>query len=126
MLKRKAKIFRFAKGFYGRRKNCWVQAVRSVHKAWQYAYIGRKLKKRDFRSQWILQINAAARAHGLTYSVLMSALPATGMQLNRKVLAELAGTEPYTFHAVVEAVKLVAPGRVGDNAARAARDAELR
>ena len=125
MLKRKAKIFKAARGFYGRRKNCWTQAVRSVHKAWQYAYIGRKLKKRDFRSQWIMQINAAARAHGLSYSIFMQALPATGMQMNRKVLAELAGTEPATFRAIAEAVKLVGAGRAG-GVTRGSNSNELR
>lgn len=118
MLKRKAKIFKAAKGFYGRRKNCWTQAVRAVHRAWQYAYIGRKLKKRDFRSTWIQQINAACRQHGLGYSTLMRHLPFTGMNLNRKVLADLAVTEPYSFKAVVEAAKL--------QAASANKAAELR
>jgi large subunit ribosomal protein L20 len=106
MLKRKAKIFKAAKGFFGRRKNCWTIAVRAVHRAWQFAYIGRKQKKRDFRSTWIQQINAGARQHGLGYSGLMRLLPHTGVSLNRKVLAELATTEPYSFKAVVEAAKL--------------------
>ena len=106
MLKRKQKIFKAAKGFFGRRKNCWTIAVRAVHRAWQYAYIGRKHKKREFKSTWIQQINAGARQHGLGYSGLMRLLPFTGMNLNRKVLAELAGTEPYSFKAVVEAAKM--------------------
>ena len=108
MKTKKIKIFAAARGFYGRRKNCWVQAVRSVHKAWQYAYIGRKLKKRDFRTQWIMQINAGARLCGFTYSSLIRWMPAAGMIMNRKVLADLARTEPYTFRAVVEAARLAA------------------
>lgn len=106
MLKRKEKIFKAAKGFFGRRKNCWTIAVRAVHRAWQFAYIGRKHKKREFKSNWIQQINAGARQHGLGYSALMRVLPFTGMNLNRKVLADLAVTEPYSFKAVVEAVKM--------------------
>jgi large subunit ribosomal protein L20 len=130
VLPRKAKIFKAAKGFRGRRKNCWTQAVRSVHKAWQYAYIGRKLKKRDFRAAWIQSINAAVRGHGLRYSWFMKWLPRTGMELNRKVLSDIAATEPYSFKAVVEAVRLVA-AQAGDTAGavgagRAPRAPELR
>lgn len=108
MLKRKAKIFKAARGFFGRRKNCWTIAVRAVHKAWQYAYIGRKQRKREFRSQWIQRINAASRQHGLGYSALMKYLPLTGIGLNRKVMSELAVTEPYSFKALVEAARTLA------------------
>ena len=125
MKAKKVKIFAAARGFYGRRKNCWVQAVRSVHKAWQYAYIGRKLKKRDFRAQWIQQINAAVRVAGLSYSAFVTGLARTGVAMNRKVLADLAVTEPYSFRAVVEAVKLVG-GRRGVGAATVQPGAELR
>lgn len=102
---KKRKIFEAAKGFFGRKKNCYTIAVRTVHRAWQFAYIGRKQRKRLFRTNWIQQINAGARQHGLGYSSLMRALPLTGIALNRKVLAELAGTEPYSFKAVVEAAR---------------------
>jgi large subunit ribosomal protein L20 len=103
---KKAKIFAAAVGFYGRRKNCFRTAVRAVHKSWQYAYIGRKLKKRDMRALWIQQINAGARLHGLSYAKLMRGLEASSIELNRKSLANLAATEPYSFKAVVEAAKL--------------------
>ena len=108
MKAKKRKVFEAAKGFFGRRKNCWTIAVRAVHRAWQFAYIGRKHKKREFKANWIQQINAAVRQHGLGYSAFMRALPLTGMALNRKVLADLAITEPYSFKAVVEAAKLQA------------------
>ena len=103
MKHKKAKIFAASRGFFGRRKNCWTIAVRAVHKAWRYAYIGRKLKKRDARSTWITQINAGARAHGCTYARLIRGLARAGVGLNRKVLAALAATEPYSFRAVVAA-----------------------
>jgi len=106
---KKAKIFAAARGYFGRRKNCWVVAVRAVHKGWQKAYIGRKLKKRDFRSAWIANINAAARLHGVSYAKLMHASAVAGLALNRKVMADLAGTEPQSFRAVVEAAKAAAP-----------------
>ena len=108
MKTKKVKIFAAARGFYGRRSN-WAQATRNVHKAWLYAYIGRKLNKRHFRTQWIQQINAATRLHGFTYSLLMRWLPVAGITMNRKVLSDLARTEPYTFKAVVEAARLVVP-----------------
>lgn len=106
---KKLKIFQAARGYFGRRKNCWAIAVRAVHKGWEKAFIGRKLKKREFRAQWIQQINAGARQHGVCYSKLMKAMPVAGIQLNRKVLADIAGTEPYSFRAVIEAAKLAVP-----------------
>ena len=112
MLKRKAKIFARAAGFRGRRSNCWAIAVRAVHRAWQAGYIGRKLRKRSYRSLWIQNINAGARLHGTTYSALLRALPAGGFALNRKVLADLAASEPLSFAAVCAAVKHVAPPQV--------------
>jgi len=108
---KKMKIFAAARGFYGRRKNCWATAVRAVHKAWQYAYVGRRLKKREFRTTWIQQINAGAREHGLTYASLMKWLPVLGVNLNRKSLAALAATEPFAFRAIAEMVRArVLPG----------------
>jgi large subunit ribosomal protein L20 len=106
MKPKKAKIFAYVKGFNGRRKNCWTVAIRAAHKAWQYAYKGRKMKKRDFRSHWIQQINAATRQHGQSYSEFMKFLPLTGLILNRKVLANLAVSEPMTFQSIVEATKI--------------------
>lgn len=101
----KRKIFGFAKGFYGRQKNCWTIAIRAVHRAWQKAYIGRKHRKRDFRADWIQKINAATRQFGLPYSQFVRYLPAAGVDLNRKVLSDLAVTEPYSFKALVEIAK---------------------
>lgn len=108
MKTKKEKIFAASKGFYGRRKNCWTIAVRAVHKAWQYAYIGRKLKKRDMRSTWIQQINAGARQHGFSYSKLVRGLALANTDLSRKSLAALASTEPYTFQALVETARMAA------------------
>jgi large subunit ribosomal protein L20 len=102
MKAKKEKVFAFAKGFWGRRKNCWTLAARAVDRAFQVAYTGRKLKKREFRARWIGQINAGVRAHGLNYSAFVRLAPAAGIVMNRKVLANLAATEPYTFKAVVE------------------------
>ena len=105
MKAKKSKIFAAARGFFGRRKNCWAIAVRAVHKAWRYAYIGRKLKARDARAGWISAINAGARLHGCTYARLIRGAARAGLGLNRKVLAGLAATEPYSFRAVVLAAQ---------------------
>ncbi|MGF1534735.1 MAG: 50S ribosomal protein L20 [Bernardetiaceae bacterium] len=102
---RRKKMMQHAKGFFGRRKNVWTVAKNAVEKSWQYAYVGRKLKKRDFRSLWIQRINAGARQHGLSYSVLMGNLKKAGIELNRKALADLAMNHPETFKAIVEKVK---------------------
>ncbi len=109
MRARKAKIFEAARGFYGRRKNCFTIAIRAVHRAWATAYVGRKLKKRQFKTAWIQQINAATRLHGLPYSVFMYYLLRAGITVNRKVLADLATSEPYSFRSLVEAVSLARP-----------------
>lgn len=102
---RRKKILKLAKGYYGRRKNVWTVAKNAVEKALVYAYIGRKQKKRNFRALWIQRINAAARQEGVSYSVLMGKINAAGIQLNRKVLADLAMNHPEAFKAVVEKVK---------------------
>ncbi|MGJ8661568.1 MAG: 50S ribosomal protein L20, partial [Bacteroidota bacterium] len=94
-----------AKGYFGRRKNVWTVAKKAVEKGMLYAYEGRKQKKRNFRSLWIMRINAGARMHGMSYSQFMGALNKSGMELNRKVLADLALNSPEAFKAVVEAVK---------------------
>lgn len=94
-----------AKGYYGRRKNVWTVAKNAVEKGWQYAYTGRKQKKRNFRALWITRINAGARQHGMSYSQFMGLINKSEMELNRKVLADLAMNHPDAFKAVVEAVK---------------------
>lgn len=102
---RRKKILKLAKGYYGRRKNVWTVAKNAVEKALVYAYRDRKAKKRDFRGLWIQRINAGARQHGLSYSAFMGALNKSGIELNRKVLADLAMNHPEAFRAVVEQVK---------------------
>ncbi|MEM9599601.1 MAG: 50S ribosomal protein L20 [Pseudomonadota bacterium] len=102
---RHKKVLAQAKGYRGRRKNTFRIANQAVEKAGQYAYIGRKLKKRQFRSLWIQRINAAARAEGLTYGRFMEGLKNAGIDLDRKVLADMAGNEPDAFKALVETAK---------------------
>ncbi len=94
-----------AKGYFGRRKNVWTVAKNAVEKALGYAYRDRRAKKRNFRALWIARINAGARLHGLSYSQLMGKLHANNVELNRKVLADLAMNHPEAFKAVVEKVK---------------------
>lgn len=102
---RRKKILKRAKGFFGRRKNVWTVAKNAVEKAGVYAYSGRKQKKRNYRALWIQRINAGARLHGLSYSKLMGQLAKKDIELNRKVLADLAMNHPEAFKAVVDAVK---------------------
>jgi large subunit ribosomal protein L20 len=94
-----------AKGFFGRRKNVWTVSKNAVEKAMLYAYRGRKHKKRNFRSLWIQRINAGARLHGMSYSALMGKLHANEIELNRKVLADLAMNHPEAFKAIIDRVK---------------------
>lgn len=94
-----------AKGFFGRRKNVWTVAKNAVDKAWGYAYVGRKLKKRAYRRLWIARINAGARLNGTTYSKLMHKLASNNVELNRKALADLAMNHPDTFKAVIDSAK---------------------
>lgn len=91
---RRKKIMKQAKGFFGRRKNVWTVAKNAVEKAMQYAYRGRKEKKRNFRSLWITRINAGCREHGVSYSKFMGDLKRNNIELNRKVLADLAMNHP--------------------------------
>ncbi|MEM7192597.1 MAG: 50S ribosomal protein L20 [Pseudomonadota bacterium] len=100
---RHRKVIKQAKGYYGRRKNTIRIAKQAVEKAGQYAYRDRKVKKRTFRSLWIQRINAAARLHGSTYGQLMDGLNKAGIELDRKVLADIAVREPQTFQGLVEA-----------------------
>ncbi len=102
---RRKKILKQAKGFYGRRKSNLTQAKEAVDRAGQYSYEHRKLKKREFRKLWIARINAAARLNGLSYSVLIAALKKANIELNRKVLADLAMNEPSAFAEVVKVAK---------------------
>lgn len=96
---------KLAKGNFGSRGNVWTVAKNTVEKGLQYAYAHRQLKKRTFRSLWIMRINAAVRAQGMTYSQFIGKLNAKGIVLNRKVLADLAMSEPKAFEAIVNAVK---------------------
>jgi large subunit ribosomal protein L20 len=102
---RRKKIMRLAKGYYGRRKNVWTVAKNAVEKGLTYAYRDRKVKKREFRALWIQRINAGAREHGLSYSQLMGGLKKAGIELNRKVLADLALNHPAAFKGIVEKAK---------------------
>ncbi|MBL0316227.1 MAG: 50S ribosomal protein L20 [Flavobacteriales bacterium] len=102
---RRKKIMKLAKGYFGSRKNVWTVAKNSVEKALTYAYVGRKLKKRNFRSLWIARINAGVRPYGMSYSEFMGKIHKNGIELNRKVLADLAMNHPDAFKAVVEKVK---------------------
>ena len=102
---RRKKVIKAAKGYFGRRKNVHTVAKNAVEKAMQYAYIGRKQKKRNFRSLWIQRINAGVREHGMSYSTFMGGISKKGIALNRKVLADLAMNHPDAFKAVVDKVK---------------------
>ena len=102
---RRKKVLKLAKGNFGSRGNVWTVAKNTVEKGLQYAYAHRQLKKRTFRSLWIMRINAAVRAQGMTYSQFIGKLNAKGIALNRKVLADLAMNEPKAYDAIVKADK---------------------
>jgi large subunit ribosomal protein L20 len=102
---RRKKILKQAKGFYGKRKNVLTVAKNVVEKGMTYMFVGRKGKKREYRSLWIARINAAVRAEGLTYSEFINRLQKKGVQLDRKVLADLAMNNPETFKNLVDSVK---------------------
>jgi large subunit ribosomal protein L20 len=99
------KVYKAAKGFYGRRKNTIRAAKAAVDKAGQYAFAGRKLKKRTFRALWIQRINAAVRPFGMTYSRFIDGLAKSGVVVDRKVLSDLAINEPAAFQAIAEKAK---------------------
>ena len=103
--KRRKKILKQAKGYFGRRKNVWTIAKNAVEKGLSYAYRDRKNKKRTFRALWITRINAGARLHGLTYAELMGKLKSNNIDINRKVLADLAMNNPEAFTEIVNKVK---------------------
>jgi large subunit ribosomal protein L20 len=102
---RRKKILKQAKGFYGKRKNVYTVAKNVVEKGMTYSYVGRKLKKREYRRLWIARINAAVREEGLTYSQFMNLLNTKNIGLDRKVLADLAMSNPESFKALIAQVK---------------------
>jgi large subunit ribosomal protein L20 len=102
---RRKRILDQAKGFYGKRKNVYTVAKNVVEKGMTYKFVGRKLKKREYRTLWIARINAAVRAEGMTYSVFINKCGKAGITLNRKALADLAMNEQETFMAILNKVK---------------------
>ncbi len=102
---RRKKMMKHAKGYFGRRKNVWTVSKNAIEKGWQYAYRDRKAKKREFRRLWIQRINAGSRLHGMSYSAFMGKLKAANIDLNRKVLADLAMNHPEAFKAIADKVK---------------------
>ncbi len=103
--KRRKKVLKLAKGYYGAKSKLFKTAKEAVMKSGQYAYIGRKQRKRDFRRLWIARINAAAKQNGMNYSTFMNGLKKAGVTLNRKMLAELAVSDAAAFTALVEKAK---------------------
>lgn len=101
-LKKRRKIMRLAKGYFGSKSRSYRIAREAVMKSQMYAFIGRRRKKRDFRKLWIARINAAARMNGLSYSRFMCGLKKSGIDLNRKILADIAVNDPKTFKTLVE------------------------
>ncbi|MDZ4669218.1 MAG: 50S ribosomal protein L20 [bacterium] len=102
---RRKKLLKLAKGYWGKRKNVLTIAKHTIDKGLGYAYRDRKTKKRNFRSLWIIRINAGARLHGYSYSQFMNLVHKKGLGLNRKVLADMAMNHPETFEAIVNSVK---------------------
>jgi large subunit ribosomal protein L20 len=103
--RRRNRVLQVASGFRSGRRKIWRRAVEAVHHAWMHAYRGRKQKKRDMRRLWIVRINAAARPYGLSYSRFIHALERSGIELDRRALAELAITDPPAFEQVVVSAK---------------------
>ncbi len=99
---RRKKMLKLAKGYWGRRKNVWTIAKNHIEKGLLHAYVGRKLKKREYRGIWIVRINAAARINGTTYSRLIHALKENNIVINRKILAHFAMNQPEVFAAIVK------------------------
>ena len=104
-LKRKKQILQAAKGAYGGRSKLWKAAKETVERGWRYAYRDRKNKKRDFRRLWIVRINAAAHQHGMSYSVFMNGLKQAGLEIDRKILADIAVRDPQAFGAIADQVR---------------------
>ena len=101
-LKKRRKVMRLAKGYFGAKSKQYRAASEQVRRSLRYAYIGRKLKKRDFRRLWIARINAAARMNGLSYSRMINGLKVAGVDINRKMLSEMAINDPAAFTALAE------------------------
>jgi large subunit ribosomal protein L20 len=104
-LKSKRRLLKHAKGYFGRRKNLYKTAKEAVERGWIYAYRDRKARKRDFRRLWIVRINAAARLHDLSYSRFMNGLKLAGIEVNRKILADIAIRDPNAFARLAETAK---------------------
>ena len=104
-LKKRRKIFKLSKGYFGAKSKQYRAASEQVRRSMRYAYIGRKLKKREYRRLWIARINAAARMNDISYSKLMNGLKVAGIEINRKMLSEIAIHDPAAFTALVESAK---------------------
>jgi len=104
-LKRKKQVMKAARGGFGARSKLWKAAKENVERGWKYAYRDRKNKKRDFRKLWIVRINAAAHQNGMSYSVFMNGLKRAGVEIDRKVLADIAVNDPAAFGALAEAAR---------------------
>ena len=104
-LKRKKQILKHAKGAFGARSKLWKAAKENVERGWKYAYRDRKNKKRDFRRLWIVRINAAARQHDMSYNVFINGLGKAGIEIDRKILADLAVRDPQAFTAIADAAR---------------------
>ena len=104
-LKRKKQILKHAKGAFGARSKLWKAAKETVERGWVYAYRDRKNKKRDFRKLWIVRINAGARQHDMSYSVFMNGLKLAGIEIDRKILADIAVRDPQAFGAITDAAR---------------------
>ncbi|MDL2328037.1 50S ribosomal protein L20 [Ruminococcaceae bacterium OttesenSCG-928-A11] len=111
--KRRKKTLKLAKGYYGSKSTHFKMAKQQVMKSGNYAFIGRKQRKRDFRSLWITRINAACRANGINYSSFMNGLKKSGVELNRKMLSEMAIHDPASFTALVDTAKKAAGQKAG-------------
>ena len=110
--KRRRKVFKLAKGYFGAKSKQYRAATEQVARSLRYAYIGRRLRKRDFRKLWIQRINAAVRAEGITYNRFIQGLHLAGIELDRRALAELAVSDPEAFKAIVEQAKAALPADV--------------
>jgi len=104
-LKRKKQIMKAARGAFGARSKLWKPAKETVERGWRYAYRDRKNKKRDFRRLWIVRINAGAHQHDMSYSVFMNGLKKAGIEIDRKILADIAVRDPLAFGAIAEQVR---------------------
>ena len=103
--KRRSKVLKLAKGYFGAKSKLFKMAKQAVYKSGQYAYIGRKQKKRNFRTLWITRISAGCKMNGMNYSTFMNGLKKAGVELNRKMLSELAVNDPAAFTALVDKAK---------------------